>query len=142
MKRSAKTKLQPPELSSRKSDVFDTSTASTSEMSDEVFESNEHSTNRKRTKPYKDKIKHRFKAVKERAGSSSQKARSVRNLAEVMAMERVRKESNDINAEIDSIKSKYNLKKEQIDLSDFFLKDASEEVKEYLFYNRKSVNNG
>ncbi|XP_063925902.1 coiled-coil and C2 domain-containing protein 2A isoform X2 [Zophobas morio] len=154
---------------SKKSDVFElftiktpikhhkTKTAlsdsqDTSELSDDVFVKPKpvslSTPSRSDTKSYRDRINERFKNVKEKAGKSTKKANVFKEAAEKILLEKVKRESSDIDAELELMRDRLKLGKapENSDVYEFFCREkcheASEEEKEENFKSTDDLTDG
>lgn len=82
------------------------------------------------TKSYRDRINERFKNVKEKAGKSSRKANVFKEVAEKILLEKVRRESEDIDAELELMRNKLKLGRipQNRERYDFFCRARPDEI--------------
>lgn len=103
-----------------------------SEISDDVFIKPKPLSLTTKSRSYIDKINERFKSVKEKAGKSTKKANVFKEAAENILLEKVKRESKDIDAELELIRERLKLDKPNDSRRkyDFFTNENLQETEE------------
>lgn len=100
----------------------------TTELSDDVFVDSVP----QRTKSYRDKIRERFNVVKSKAGTTNIRVGSQSGSREKLLVQRMRKESGDLDAEIESVRQRFSLNKRTYSETRFFSDQKSPQKVHYV----------
>ncbi|EFA01199.2 coiled-coil and C2 domain-containing protein 2A [Tribolium castaneum] len=112
--------------------VLTSDSQDTSELSDEVFTKPKPVSLSTPSKSYREKINARFKNVKEKAGKSTKKANVFKEAAENIRLEKVKRESHDIDAELELMRERLKLGKppDNKHIFEFFSSEKCHETEE------------
>ncbi|XP_044269143.1 coiled-coil and C2 domain-containing protein 2A [Tribolium madens] len=112
--------------------VLTSDSQDTSELSDDVFIKPKPVSVSTPGKSYREKINERFKNVKEKVGKSTKKANVFKEAAENIRLERVKRESHDIDAELELMRERLKLGQtpENRHNFEFFSSEKCQEVEE------------